>query len=460
MARAGDIRTLPVRSRRATPSAISVLLFAAILVSFALDIFLVTPAVAGIPIRFIFSAALFLVLAGAYSRLLLRAVSGARWALLIILYLGVAGSLIAVFRDGASVIPAELVGNHIQGILIMLMVAMATIQLGGRSITYALAVVIGISCVFSLLQWAGIQPAFDVRSVLSGANGSNELDSAATIDRAPGLSFSTIYLVQQCCLLFAAGLFVSSQRGTYVRRRSPIGGSWLAIFGWGSLIVLVSFTGGNRSPILGLIIFGAILLSVRDRRMLFITIPIIIGAYFLIDPARELLASAGYRLGETGDKSSSARAPLITYGLRLLAANPLGYGLGFDSKALVGLVQTSDLKIILNRQHMVMLLEEKDLHNYWLTMANIYGVFVIPAAIYVARYLFTEFRVVLLFVPYLVHITFHNAGPLANDYMVWVPLGIILGMRVTKPKERPQPLRRPGQFGVAQMPTTPSAGRG
>ncbi|MEG3174056.1 hypothetical protein U1708_17750 [Sphingomonas sp. ZB1N12] len=389
--------------------------------AFAGNMFFVSPGVGGVPFRFIAIIILLAGLTAFAAQEVVRAFVSAKAALGVIAYLAVAGMLISIFRDQGRPAAVMIISVHLQAVVLLLTIATGTRIIGPRAMISAFAAAVLISAFFSLMQWLGVPGAFDVRAVLGNVY-VDAGDTSVAENRAPGLSYSAILLAEQACLLFSAGMYYSFSK--YDGQRNP---RWKSIAGWSALLFAVCMVGGNRSPILGLALFIVVAVSTRNPVLFLITIPTVFALYLLSDPILHALSSSGLRIGETGDKSSLARVPLLQYGWRLFLNNPFGYGLTYDSKVLTNTVQTGDLMAFLSKNLLGDILTRLDIHNNWLITLNIYGIYLLPVIGYCIYLLLSKPRMVMLFVPYMVHITVHNAGPFYGDYVFWMTMGIIVG---------------------------------
>jgi hypothetical protein len=383
-----------------------------------------------LPIRFIYASLLLAFLFVLSNRDGVRALSAARSVLILIGYLGFVGFFLGSFQGGAGESASLLIANHVQAVVLLLVSMIGTMLLGQRAMTIALALAVALSLFVSLLQSAGFQPASDIRNYLGTFYFQKESDANLMDGRFPGLSYSSIVIANQACLTFA--LLTYGAFNNFGRPERPYGRAaaatrrWLMIGLWSAILFAVSLVQGNRSPILGLAAFACLVVSARRPALLMLAVPILAGLYYSIDPIREMMSGAGYRVAETGDKSEMARSPLLIYGWRLFLNNPWGYGLTFDSKILSQTVQTGDLAAQLSAARLSGIFEDRDLHNYWVTILNIYGIFIAPVLLFVIAVIIRFWLITLMFLPYFVHITFHNAAPLNGDYMFWVAIGIVM----------------------------------
>jgi len=400
-------------------------------VIFAVNIYFVSPGVGGVPIRFLFSLVVLIGLFLCASRFVMLALSRGKAILLIIAYLGIVGFALAAVRDGLGDAAKALVTQHVQAAVLFIASVTGTLMIGRRSMTAAFVFAVALSALFALLQAAGLQAATGVRDYLGTFYFQDAKDVDVMADRYPGLSYSAIFLGNQLCLAFAVIVCGTMARMTSARRAvgasMPTLRQWMIVGAAVVMVFVVSLVQGNRSPILGLVVFFAFVVAARDRRLLFVVVPVVVAVRFFSAPIKDLLVQSGLRAMSSGDKSELARNPLLIYGWRLFMAHPIGYGITFDSKMLVHTVSVGDLSADANMNGLNDLFEDRDLHNYWLSMLNMYGVFLFPVIYLLVRAMTRYWQITLAFVPYMVHVTFHNGAPLVNDYMFWVPLGIVVG---------------------------------
>jgi hypothetical protein len=116
---------------------------------------------------------------------------------------------------------------------------------------------------------------------------------------------------------------------------------------------------------------------------------------------------------------------LFTFGLILFRDNPLGYGLEFSP-----VDHWTDYWHYLYTLPSAVVVQTRELHNYALNMLNTYGIgllLLLPTAFGLLR---RGKASLIFFVPYIVHIAFHNSGPLWNDMIIWF---VIAAISVTEP---------------------------
>ncbi len=306
---------------------------------------------------------------------------------------------------------------HLQIIVLMFVAGMLAEIAGPRACMLAIVGVIGTSAFFAVLQVLGFDFAWELRRTL-GPFAKEEL-RPTIIDRRPtGLSYSPIQLATQLCLAFAAFLAVRERERLRRLRAQTVDPALL-------LALLVLFAGSvataTRSPILGGMVFIAFYVAVHRRSWL----PVAFGlGAVLIYLAWPLVLSAvqsnAPRLLRVDDNSASTRLVFAFYGIRLFLANPLGYGLTF---------QPSDMWVAYWPELYMMQgssgAQKNALHNYALSMLNIYGIGILLLAPLAASLLRRAGPYLIFFVPYAVHIMFHNSGPFFSDTIIWFVIAAI-----------------------------------
>ena len=191
-----------------------------------------------------------------------------------------------------------------------------------------------------------------------------------------------------------------------------------------ALLVLVagSIATATRSPILGGAVFIGVYVALRLKSWL--PIVFIFGAaiaYLAWPLLLDVIESNSPRLLRVDDKSAAARSVFAYYGLRLFADNPLGYGLAFQPTEMWA-AYWPDLYMMRGSKGT----QEHMLHNYPLSMLNIYGIGILLLAPLALRLLRRAGPYLLFFIPYAVHIMFHNSGPFFSDTIIWFVIAAIV----------------------------------
>ena len=185
--------------------------------------------------------------------------------------------------------------------------------------------------------------------------------------------------------------------------------------------LLCSWPSGTRAPILGGLIF--LVLYALQRRSFWLALTVIGGmllAYLVWPVVVDLIQSSAPRVMVTDDNSAAARIVFAYYGVRLFLANPLGYGLTFDPTQLWP-QYWPDLYIMKAAAGA----QVHPLHDYSLSMLNMYGIGLLLFVPLVVKLLKQSGKNLLFFVPYIVQISFHNSGPFYNDMILWFAVAAI-----------------------------------
>lgn len=321
---------------------------------------------------------------------------------------------------------------HVQAAVLFLLATICAHVAGARACALAFVGVVGVSTLFAFAQMLDIHAAWAARRAF-GPFPNEAIEGVSFVGRRPsGLSYSPIQLSTHLCLAFAVFLAVREKfrRGTEAARTAdPLVMPALAVL-FGACIATAT-----RSPILGGCVFVVIYAMQRRTSWLPLFL-ILLGVlvYMAWPMLMGVVETYAPRVARTDDDSASARYTLIYYGTQLFLDNPLGYGLKFEPMnywssywpAVYLMPAPEGVQI-------------RDLHNYVLTMLNTYGVgllLVLPIAL---KLLFRAGVSLIFFVPYAVHVFFHNSGPFANDTVIWFVIAAIVaaGREAADPASRP-----------------------
>lgn len=394
-----------------------------------LSVILVKSNIASIPVRS-FTAIMVLLVVAAFRLDAIAAAIRESWTLLCII--GVA-ALIAIVSsllnsNDAAYVGRQLLEIHVQAAVGTLVGVTVRRTCGARAIMAAFAVAVGISVVAAVLQFLDVGLAFSARRFFSSFQ-EQEVQKYVFVSsesRAAGLSYSAVLLGTQLCLLFAA---------VFADRLRTLGDKLFSRPDALLLLTLAVLTGasvvsGNRSPILGMLCFAVLYLWFAQRRMAILLIAVAIACYPMVFMLPEVLRGLGLRIGETEDSSAVGRTVLQVYGLMLFAARPYGYGLAFDSTE-HWLGFWTYLRGFDNAEAITW----HALHNYYLMVIDKYGVPIVLVGVVVLRILARHRWAVLGFVPYAIHIYFHNDGPLQGDFLIWYIIPMYAGVsRLSLPR--------------------------
>ena len=304
---------------------------------------------------------------------------------------------------------------HLQAAATIMVAAILAQVAGARASAIAIVAVIGASACVAVAQMMDIHSAWALRLAL-GPLPTEEVQGLNLLERRPvGLSYSPIQLSTHLCLAFATFVAVRNRlRGATNGVDPLVVPALLALFA-------ASIASATRSPILGGFVFIAA--YAMQRRTSWLPLFLILAAvatYFVWPLVMGVLETNAPRVVRTDDNSAAARSTLIYYGLRLFLDNPLGYGLTFAPWTLWQ-SYWPDLYMMQAPQGT----RENELHNYLVNMLNIYGVGLLLLTPVVARLLWRSKASLIFFIPYLVHILFHNSGPFYNDNVIWFVIAAI-----------------------------------
>ena len=395
----------------------------------AFNVALSTLKVGWIPIRGIFAAGmlgLVILLYADTAKLVVR-----RYLPLLALAaaLAILGLVVSVVNGAPqSDIVTGLTEVHLQAAVTILVTAVLAQICGGRACMYAILAVIGASAAVAAAQMMDFQAAWDFRRAFGPLR--NEEISGLLNRRPMGLSFTPIQLSTQLCLAFAA--FAAVRNKLHTSARLPTAADPAVIFG---LVVLfaASIACATRSPILGGLIFmAAYAIQCRTVWMALFLILAAILVYMAWPILMGFIESNSPRVTKVDDNSAAARITMVYYGIRLFADHPLGYGFAFEPMNL----WTSywpDLYTMPSPEGV----QVHDLHNYVLSMLNIYGVGILLLVPIAAKLLGRASGSIIFFVPYIVHISFHNSGPFYNDSVIWFVIAAVGAAGTARIEPRP-----------------------
>ena len=342
-----------------------------------------------------------------------------------LLLLGLAAglALLGVFVSVANGAPVgailrSLAEVHVQAAITIMVAAILAQVAGARACAIAIVAVIGVSACVAVAQMLDMRWAWALRDVL-GPLPDEEIEGLNFIERRPtGLAYSPIQLSTHLCLAFAVFVAVRDKfrqkTGARATADPVVLLALLALFA-------ACIASATRSPILGGLVFlAAYAVQRRTSWLPLFLILAAILAYVAWPLLMDIVQSNAPRVARTDDDSAAARITMVSYGLRLFADNPLGYGLAFAPMTL-WTSYWQDLYMMPAPEG----IRIHDLHNYVLNMLNIYGIGILLLAPLIAKLLRRAGGSLIFFIPYLVHILFHNSGPFYNDNVIWFVMAAI-----------------------------------
>lgn len=371
-----------------------------------------------------------------------------------VIQLGIALALLGTFvsiLNGATfdAISEALIEIHLQVLVTLLLAGVIAKICGTRACVLVLVGVVAVSAGFAIMQAMGVHEAWNIRSSLGAMQAQAKEVSQFEKPRPTGLSYSPIQLSTQLCLAFAAfAAWRESRRFETGRGKTqdPILVAALIAF------IIICVASQTRAPIAGALVFFA-LYSISRRGSL---VPVMLMAsaaliYFLWPSLTAMVQTPPPRVTRVDDDTVWNRLTLATYGFKLLVDNPIGYGFTFNPSDYWE-THWRDLYVLPGARAV----QSKELHNYFLNMLDTYGIGILLVAPMVAGMLWRSKAWLIFFVPYLLHITFHNVGPFWNDSFVWFAIAALSPLAVADAAPQYARIRR--RYGGAWQGLTPTVG--
>jgi hypothetical protein len=338
---------------------------------------------------------------------------------------------------------------HVQAAATIMVAAILARVAGPRASALAIVAVIAVSALVAAAQMMDMHAAWALRRAL-GPLTHEELQGLNLQERRPvGLAYSPIQFSTHLCLAFAAFVAVRDKLRWSASGADPlVVPALLALFA-------ASIACATRSPILGGFVFiAAYALQRRTSWLPLFLIVAAVAVYFAWPMLMEVVGTNAPRVVRTDDNSAEARSTLVYYGLRLFADNPLGYGLTFAPMTLWQ-HYWPDLYMMQAPEGA----RENELHNYLVNMINTYGVGLLLFTPVVARLLMRSKASLIFFIPYIIHILFHNYGPFFNDNVIWFVVAAIAAANVEQDVRREAALRGIAAPALNSRPMSPALRR-
>ncbi|MGB4057724.1 MAG: O-antigen ligase family protein [Alphaproteobacteria bacterium] len=353
-----------------------------------------------------------------------------RVVLTIILYVAILGFVVSL----ANALPfadiiRQILEIHLQAVVGVFVGYGLLHCMGAKKLISAFTSVVLFSGFLAVLQGLHVPYAWEFRDFLQGMQ-TYDHDNVFLSERMRpmGISFTPVHLGTQILLAFAVCyIFMTCRRKT----DEPLGRVNLPVVMVFVIVLLIAIISGNRSPILGMLAFlaaAAFFYSpVFSILGLMLFMPAAALLYIDSDAIFNFLSGTEIRAFRMSDKSSVARVVLRDYGWMLFMNRPFGYGLIFSSTDYVSLFwdQLADYE---NSQT----LWHTPTHNYYLNVLHKYGILIVLPGLLATRILLRNRVVLLGFLPYMVHIFFHNDGPLQGDFLIWYFVPMIAASVSTK----------------------------
>ena len=344
------------------------------------------------------------------------------------------GSILA--GTAPAVIASQIVELHLQAIVATVIAGTLAQRFGVGPVAIVLVAAFATTAVVAVLQALGLDAAWDARAVV-GRISNDPLITREVYEqreRAMGMSFSPVIFGTQSCAILA--LLLSSLLAA--RNGEPRRFNVLVLAAC-AVIAVLSLATGNRSPLLGMAIFLASYLLVTRLAIVFVVLPLAAAGLLVAQPMLERMQESDVRAVRT-DSSSENRAVLREYGAYLLSQRPFGYGLDFDS------TEHSEQYIDQVKYTTAPLsIRQWALHNYYLMFLAKHGLLVLLLLPLVLPRTRKQLHAWWAFTPYMVHIFYHNDGPLQGDNVFFfvIPLAMLLaGGTDTSEQKLPKRWRR------------------
>ncbi|HVW94176.1 MAG TPA: hypothetical protein VHB74_16415, partial [Devosia sp.] len=238
-------------------------------------------------------------------------------ALLIIGYLAVISALVStVAGTDPGTTLRQIIELDVQA-AVGLVVGYGLIRIcGANSVGIVFVAMVGVSLFFAVLQfmhigigWAVFDffTRFETRAV-------SDDEFYDIHERAMGLSYSPVLLGEQLCLAFAVVLALLILRDGDLRMFRRI--DWRVIAA-SVVLALGCVVSGNRSPLLGLMVFLALYTLVVRPAVGIAALVALAVAMPLLQNFLDGAAETGLRIANTDNSSSEGRSVLTAYGLQL-----------------------------------------------------------------------------------------------------------------------------------------------
>lgn len=397
----------------------------------------------GVPDRSLITAGMLILCAALFPADALLAIRKSALLLFLAAGLGIQGFLLSMV-NGAPLGDAvqAVIENHVQTAVVLIVAVILAQICGARACAIAIVAVIGVSAAVAILQMMNVHLGWSLRTAL-GPLAQDEMKPNVADWRPTGLSYSPIQLATQVCLAFGAYAAVRERFRRFETGRIAADPAIVAAL---CVFFAACLASGTRAPILGGVIF--LVLYALARRGSWLLLLMTLGGIvaFLMWPlVMDAIQSSAPRVARVDDESAATRIVFAYYGFRLFLDNPIGYGLTFDPTAHWG-QYWSDLYLIRGAQGA----QVHPLHNYVLSMLNIYGfglLLFVPIAL---KLLGRAKGSLIFFVPYVIEILFHNAGPFFNDVILWFTVAAVSAAPVAAPAMSRFQQRRFARLGPAQ----------
>lgn len=277
--------------------------------------------------------------------------------------------VVVFFVDSYNAVPIgeELLLRYVYPVLLM----MICVVLGRRNpiiLIKAIALAVGVTALFALLQAAGWDIGWRIRFMISPHD---ESIARVALFRPTGLNRTSFTLAYALCLGFPAALSLAIDE-------SRLRGLW-------ALVAVVVFLAGivslTRSPLLGMLVSAIVIFLLGDRRKrlfkLSSKILVLLGLALLLlmliqhEMTHRGVTAARRLTALSADESASRRVGLFSATFLVFKDHPLGVGSGRPKEVASDYIGKLDW--LSDRQ--LRTVGEKGAHNHILNVLSSYGVF-------------------------------------------------------------------------------------
>jgi hypothetical protein len=360
----------------------------------------------------------------------------------VLVVLALLGTVVSVLAGNKPIdMFQQLAEVHSQAIVGTVVAYMLVLRFGVRSVLSVFLVIFAVDVVVAAAQAVGLNAAWQLRAQIGAVMHDPVLTRYIYESRYRplGFSYTPILFATQSCLAVAALYYLRVADGRPPRGRVDV---WLLV---GTLAcALACVATGNRSPLLGFAVFLAVYLILQAPAVAVALLPLgMLAAVTLLPLISQHAEQVGIRALDLENGSSSNRGTLREFGLFLIRQQPLGYGLVFNSTQ--HWQAFYDQVIYMPNPSSIRLWA---LHNYFLIMVAKYGVLLLGLIPWILPRTREQAWLWLPFAPYLVHIFYHNEGPLLNDFLIFYLLPAAMEIarnaqqRAESAAPRPTPWRR------------------
>lgn len=337
------------------------------------------------------------------------------------------GLVISVYNGGLGSEIFNGLMRLLQSYLFIVVAYYLVVNFGPKGVAYPFLLVAIPSALVGLLQYAGLDAAWQIRDLLGSFQNSSTVDQLNQLfieerSRAPGI---TLFAITQSYLLIASIALtllllvraVSQNKSTF----------WLFI---ALLILFLGCIASETRSVLGaavVMIFLTFLKVNRSATAVVAILTILAGSIvFTYTQLEKQNDNDGSRLVSLEDQSAKGRFTLYKYGLELALKKSQGYGFGFKSTELATDYFINERNIYeYGHQEKAQFLVE--IHNSLLNIIHTYGFLgLLVFLFYVIKLATIRWFFIVVIGSYMIHALFHNAGIMMHDLFIDGVIAVIL----------------------------------